>query len=213
MLVGVKYMFDLTFRIVEDFEGLLKISSDEFDIEREDFEGLIELNFNGNKIGFMLEDEIIKEMIDCLPCEWIYLWFRNLLETVHKLRTNDYVILSEIECCNWIEFTKYKDCLKVRELKKLRKDIPNFKYIHVPYISTSPLIETVQLKTGETFTRYVEFDETDFKETIIKHEEFESEVLRKSKHLIKEVEKLFPNLSDSKILLKFRNLVKSIEQV
>lgn len=142
-----------------------------------------------------------------------YIHLENLLQVVEKLRTNDYVILTEIECSNWIEFTKYKDCLKVRELKELRKDIPNFKFIHIPYISTSQLIQTVQLKTGETFTRFVESDETDFKETIIKHKEFENEVLRKSKQLIKEVEKLFPNLSDSKILFKFRNLVKSIEQV
>lgn len=74
MLVGVKYMFELSYRIVEDFEHLLNMSCDEFDKEIRDFEGLIELNFNGNKIGYMFNGEITKDMIEvgCFQDEWIH---------------------------------------------------------------------------------------------------------------------------------------------
>jgi len=208
-------MFELRYRIVEDLQRLLNISCYEFDKEVSDFEGLIELDFNGNKIGYMFDGEITKEMLEvgCFQWDWIFLWFEKLLEVVEKLQTNDYLILSEIECSAWIKFTKLNDCLKVRELKELIKDTPNFKSSHKPLISTSHLTETVELKTGETFIRYVEFDETDFEETIIKQDEFESEILGKAKYLIKEVENLFPNLSNSKVLIDFKNLLSNIEQL
>jgi hypothetical protein len=164
-------MFELKYRIVEDLQQLSSINCYEFDNEIADFEGLIQLCFNDNRIGCMFDGEITKEMlaVGCYQWEWVLLWFENLLKAVEKLRTNDYLILTEIECSNWLEFTKVNDCLKVRELKKLSKDIPYFKASHIPSMSTSLLTETIELKTGETFISHVEFNETNFEETIVKH--------------------------------------------
>lgn len=56
-------MFEIKYRIVEDIEELLLMTPEIFDKEFNDLEGLIELNFNGSKIGYIFEGEISEEML------------------------------------------------------------------------------------------------------------------------------------------------------
>jgi len=65
-------LFEIKYRIVEDIEELLLMTPEIFDKEFNDFEGQIELNYNGNKIGYVFEGEISEEMfnVGCFQDEW-----------------------------------------------------------------------------------------------------------------------------------------------
>lgn len=208
-------MFEICYRIVEDFNILLDSSKEEFDEDIRDFEGLIELNFNGKKIGYMYEGEITDEMITvgCFQDEWMILWFSNLLETVEYLRRSDYLILSEIESPHWIEFFKQGDRLVVKELKEIQTFPVGFESSCKPHISTEQLYEIITLESGKTYKRKVEFERCDFDITNILYSQFETEILRKSIQFANEIIYLFPNLKSSTIINDFQMYIKKVEQL
>lgn len=205
-------MFEIKYRIVVDVKELLLLKPEMFDIDFNDFEGLIELNFNGNKIGYIFEEEISEEMFKagCFQDEWLLLWFTNLLKAVKLLRENNYLILSEIECPNWIEFTRISDNIKVKEYRKIPHTIKNFKSSHSPTMAVSPLTEIIWLNNGETYSKGVEMETTDFVESCISYAEFEKEIKRKSKTLLIEIGRTFPNLIKSKSVKDFEEIIYDI---
>ncbi|WPC43374.1 hypothetical protein [Clostridium sp. JS66] len=206
-------MFEIKYRIVEDIKELLLLTPEVFDDDFNDFEGQIELNFNGNKIGYVFEGKISEEMfkVGCFQDEWVILWFTHLIQAVKLLRKNNYLIFSEIECSDWIDLTKLGDSIKVRELRQIPYNIKNFKYGGTPAMSVTPLCAEIVLNTGETFTKDVEMETTDFVESFISYTEFEQEVKRKSMMLLNEIRDVFPNLINSKSIKEFKELVYDID--
>ena len=108
-------MFEIKYRLVLDMNEINSMSLEEFDKEYDDLEGIIELNFNGSKIGETFEGEITEEMyeVGCFQDEWVTLWFRNLIKAAKLLVSNNYVMFSEIEAPVWIELTKSNNLIKV----------------------------------------------------------------------------------------------------
>lgn len=207
-------MFEINYRIVvEDTKELLSITSEIFDKDFEEFEGLIELNFDGSKIGYIFEGEISEDMlkVGCFQDEWLLSWFTRLIKSAKLLQKNDYLILSEIECDDWIEFTKIDNIIRVKELRKIPSNISNYKIKGTPIMSVSPLVEEIVLNTGERYSKEVEFKPTKFADSFITCLEFEQEVKRKSKMLLNEIRETFPNLINSKAIKEFEEILNSID--
>lgn len=74
------------------------MSAEEFDDMKQDIEGLIELNFNGNKYGLFFEDCPFGQ-------ERLIRWFTDLLEIAKKIKEHNYVAYRIPDSPNiWIEF-------------------------------------------------------------------------------------------------------------
>lgn len=52
-MVGI---FTISFKAYDNFDEIKKMSAEEFDFTKQDIEGIIELNFNGNKYGMFFDD-------------------------------------------------------------------------------------------------------------------------------------------------------------
>ncbi len=195
-------MFELKYRIVDDIKKLSLITPEVFDKDFGNFEGQIELNFNGNKIGYVYEGEISEEMfkVGCFQNEWVLSWLTNLLQAVKLLRENNYLILAEIECPNFIEFTKSNDSIKVQEYRLLPLNISNFQSAGVPAMSVLPLSQEIVLKTGEKYSQDAQLKPTSFVESFISYMEFEQEVKKKCILFLSEIKKRLPNLINSRAI-------------
>ena len=158
-------MFEIKYRLVLDMNEINSMSLEEFDKEYNDLEGIIELNFNGSKIGETFEGEITEEMYEagCFQGEWVTFWFTNLIKVVNLLVNNNYVIFSEIEAPLWIELTKSNNLIKVRELREVYHKIEGMEDIDCvsgPLMDTKPIKEEVVFKSGEIIFRDVKMEET-----------------------------------------------------
>ncbi|OME92681.1 MULTISPECIES: hypothetical protein [Paenibacillus] len=49
-------MFTISFKAYDNFDEIKQMSSKQFDQTKPDIEGIIELNFNGNKYGLFFDD-------------------------------------------------------------------------------------------------------------------------------------------------------------
>jgi len=147
--------------------------------------------------------------VGCFQDQWLLLWFRHLIQAVNLLRENDYLILSEIERPNWMEFAKSDNSIRVKEFREIPLNI-NFKLSSRPIMSVTPLIEKIVLNTGEIYSKDVQMESTDFAETYITYFEFEHEVETKSKKLLEEIRKCFPNLTGSKAIKDFEEMICNI---
>lgn len=133
-----------------------------------------------------------------------------MIQSVKLLQKNDYLILSEIECNNWIEFKKSSNIIRIKELRQMPYNISNYKRSGTPIMSASPLVEEIELNTGEIHSKKVEFESTKFVDSFIKCLEFEQEVKRKSKMLLDKIRETFPNLINSKAIREFEEMLSSI---
>ncbi len=161
-------MFEIKYRIVENVETLLNITPEIFDKDFRDFAGQIELNFDGNKIGYVYEEEISEEMfkVGCFQDQWLLWWFTDLIKAVKLLRLNNYLAFSVPECPNWIKFIKSDNCIRVQELREIPNyTIANFKLASIPEMSTKPPVVEILLDTGETYSKDIQMEPTNFAES------------------------------------------------
>ena len=210
-------MFEIKYRLVLDMNEINSMSLEEFDKEYNDLEGIIELNFNGSKIGISYEGEITEEMYEagCFQGEWVTLWFGNLIEVAKLLINNNYVMFSEVEAPVWIELVKSNDLIKVRELREVYHKIEGMEDIDCvsgPLMDTKPIKEEVVFKSGEIIFRDVKMEETSFKENFITITEFQQEVKNKSKMLLNEIKEKFPDKIKSKLVKGLEESVNSIKE-
>lgn len=70
-------MFTISFKAYDNFDDIKQMSAKQFDQTKQDIEGIIELNFNGNKYGLFFDDCPFGE-------ERLVRWFVDLLTIAKK---------------------------------------------------------------------------------------------------------------------------------
>ncbi|MCK4261355.1 MAG: hypothetical protein KAX49_20460 [Halanaerobiales bacterium] len=105
-------MFEIKFKIPKrNLQELERIDFKEFDSKYKDIEEQFALNFNGVWHGVYLDELEIGQ-------EWIILWFELLLESLLRLRCNEYVAFSIPEKYNnWMVFMNENDSLKISTIR------------------------------------------------------------------------------------------------
>lgn len=215
-------MFQINYRIVENEDELKKMTKEAYDEEWGNIEGLLELCFNESSSGYMYDGEISPEMLaaGCFGDELLVSWFHNLLDAVIVLREADYITVRQIECLRMFEFQKRDEFLEVRELEEIYDKKPKarfYKKSKVQFMGRTIVQigtprRSVQLKSGEAFTKEIEFCETDFVKTTTLHHEFEREVIKKAQQFVADVEEEFPHLVMSRTLIRLRESIHKAEQ-
>ncbi|ARF70108.1 hypothetical protein B7C51_23060 [Paenibacillus larvae subsp. pulvifaciens] len=148
-------MFKLLFRFVDDdLDVLSKINTEQFEKEYGDILGQIELNFNGNIVGFFHEDVPFGN-------EMILLWFKRLHETLFRLRNSDYIAMNVVGNNNWIELFKNDSFLKVNLIRD-----PNTTGIQ-GFITQIPFANNIIREWGNIEIKYNEFKEEIIRNTVI----------------------------------------------
>ena len=116
-IYGGYNVFKINYRIVESYERLKEMDASSYDREWANIEGLIELQFEEDSMGYIYDGEITPEMYEagCFQDELLVSWFAKLLDTAISLHQSDYVILHGFECPKFIEFFKHGDQLIIKE--------------------------------------------------------------------------------------------------
>lgn len=80
-------MFKLNYRIVERYERLKEMDASSYDREWGNIEGLIELQFEEDSMGYIYDGEITSQMYEagCFQDELLVSWFVKLLDTAISL--------------------------------------------------------------------------------------------------------------------------------
>ncbi|WP_236575800.1 hypothetical protein [Paenibacillus sp. USDA918EY] len=103
------------------------MSAEQFDHTKQDIDGIIELDFNGNKHGIFFDDCPFGE-------ERLIRWFVDLLTIANKIKEHDYVAYRIPDSANlWLEFIVEGNELIVSLVEDVdRETIKDF-FIHKPY--------------------------------------------------------------------------------
>ncbi|MED4781958.1 hypothetical protein [Brevibacillus choshinensis] len=158
-------MFNIKFKIVDDnYEKYRNIDINEFDEVYGDIEGLFQLTFEGNQIGFYDDDFPFGQ-------EWIVNWLEHLLLIITKIRETGYLAYRLPETRNlWLEFVIKEKTILVslvedvdrRELTNLfsLKPLQEFKYgnwskVEIPILGFK---KEVISKTNEFLTQIKELN-------------------------------------------------------
>ena len=180
-------MFEIKFRIVDDFKALRTITEEEFDKEYNMILGYIQVYFGEHEEGGMFyhenplrDGEEGDELIDS--------WFYLMLEVVNLLdKGYDYVAMPEIEFMDrWIEFRKSKDDVIIN-------------------VGIGKGQENKLLITEKGRLSYV--DPVDF---TIEYDKFRMEVYEKASRFLMELKEINPRLLNTK---RARLLMEELEQM
>ncbi|WHH58414.1 hypothetical protein [Petroclostridium sp. X23] len=179
-------MFEIRFRIVDDFIMLRQIETNEFDMDGGDVEGFFSLNFNGNIEGYyhdnpLGEDETGQELLT--------LWFDLLIDTIIQLEKSKYAALKIIETFDsWIEFTLIDNKLNI-SFAKLKDELSNDYIIGEPKYS---------------------FVYPEWRNVEISFNSFKQEVKDKAKGYLNIIRELNPQLLNSRIISKLAERIKLV---
>lgn len=182
-------MFDIKYRIVDDLDYLVNVSTQQFDTDGIDIEGFFTLNFNGNIEGDYHDNKLDKFEVGH---ELITLWFDLLIEVILILKEKSgYVALKEIECFDsWIEFILDDDILIVSSARYSENNNNNDSFI------------ITSKKDG--------FKYLTWKGENISFSEFKDKVKAKANEYLSEIERINPSLLNTKIISK---LVKQLQLI
>lgn len=103
------------------------MSAEQFDQTKQDIEGIIELNFNGNKYGMFFDDCPFGE-------ERLIRWFVDLLSIAIKLKEHNYVAYRIPDSANlWLEFILQGKELSVSLVEDVDRESIIDLFIYKPY--------------------------------------------------------------------------------
>ncbi|WFA84206.1 hypothetical protein [Paenibacillus amylolyticus] len=110
-------MFTISFKAIDNFDEIKQMSAKKFDLTKQDFEGSIELDFNGSKYGMFFDD--------CpFGNERIIRWFVDLLTIVQKIRIHQYVAYRIPDSANlWLEFKQQGVELQVSLVEDINREV------------------------------------------------------------------------------------------
>lgn len=179
-------MFEIDFRVVDDFDMLSSISMLEFDEEWTDIEGFFSLNFDGNVYGYFHDNEL--QEYETGP-ELLTLWFSLLLETIEQLHQNGYIALKVIETNEtWLEF-RIEDQFLVVSLARQKVNLSN------EYLITEDRLY---------------FTYPNWKDVRITYEDFENEVRNKTLQYIAKLRDINKNLVETRVIRRLFSQLNSI---
>ncbi|MEK4363085.1 hypothetical protein MKX68_11530 [Paenibacillus sp. FSL M8-0212] len=110
-------MFTLSFKAIDNFDEIKQMSAKQFDLTKQDIEGIIELDFNGSKYGMFFDD--------CpFGNERLIRWFVDLLTIVQKIRIHQYVAYRIPDSANlWLEFKQQGVELQVSLVEDVDREV------------------------------------------------------------------------------------------
>lgn len=110
-------MFTISFKAIDNFDEIKQMSAKQFDLTKQDFEGIIELDFNGSEYGMFLDD--------CpFGNERLIRWFVDLLTIVQKIRIHQYVAYRIPDSANlWLEFKQQGVELQVSLVEGIDREV------------------------------------------------------------------------------------------
>ncbi|WP_145324927.1 hypothetical protein [Paenibacillus xylanexedens] len=110
-------MFTISFKAIDNFDEIKQMSAKQFDLTKQDIEGIIELDFNGSKYGMFFDD--------CpFGNERLIRWFVDLLTIVQKIRTHQYVAYRIPDSANfWLEFKQQGVELQVSLVEDINREV------------------------------------------------------------------------------------------
>lgn len=176
-------MFTISFKAYDNFDDIKQMSAQQFDQTKQDIEGIIELNFNGNKYGLFFDDCPFGE-------ERLVRWFVDLLTIAKKIKEHNYVAYRIPDSANlWLEFILQGKELSVSLVEDVdRKSIIDL-FIYKPY---------------------KEFTYSQWKGSIISTVSFVEEVIISSSKLLNFIAVLNPQLLNSENIQLLENKVREL---
>ncbi|MCP1187462.1 hypothetical protein [Paenibacillus sp. 1781tsa1] len=110
-------MFTISFKAIDNFDEIKQMSAKQFDLTKQDIEGIIELDFNGSKYGMFFDD--------CpFGNERLIRWFVDLLTIVQKIRIHQYVAYRIPDSANlWLEFKQQGVELQVSLVEDIDREV------------------------------------------------------------------------------------------
>lgn len=102
-------MFEIKYRIVDDFQQLKVITADDFNDEWNQITGFFQICFNESQEGSYYHDNPLADGEE--GGELLDYWFEKLLQVIILFKSDsEYVAIKEIETVNrWLEFKKQGD--------------------------------------------------------------------------------------------------------
>ncbi|XCN75258.1 MAG: hypothetical protein Q3M24_11165 [Candidatus Electrothrix aestuarii] len=207
-------MFKLKYRIVEIEFEIRNISPEEFDSNHSNLYGMVELNFNGNVIGYHHSNEISNNEISlgCFQDYSITRWIDILLDLLILLENNKCVIISELESDNWfLEFKKGKKNLNVRHIKAKNTHIDKNTSVTIPYIYIDRLEYIFHYKHRGSVKKEIEILDCDWGPISIETIQFYEEILNNTHLLLHDVSNTYENIYISKTILEIKNKMKLLK--
>lgn len=120
-------MFTISFKAYDNFDDIKQMSAEQFDQTKQDIEGIIELNFNGNKYGLFFDDCPFGE-------ERLVRWFVDLLTIAKKIKEHNYVAYRIPDSANlWLEFILHEKELSLSLVEDVDRESIIDLFIDKPY--------------------------------------------------------------------------------
>lgn len=120
-------MFTISFKAYDNIDDIKQMSTEQFDQKKQDIEGIIELNFNGNKYGLFFDDCPFGE-------ERLVRWFVDLLTIAKKIKEHNYVAYRIPDSANlWLEFILHEKELSVSLVEDVDRESITDLFIDKPY--------------------------------------------------------------------------------
>lgn len=179
-------MIEIKSKITVGIDWLKTITVEELDSEPYNFEGCIFFDFNGNTYGHYYDGDLESD-------ELLSIWFSSLVDVIKALEKGNYAAFSMIDALDqWMEFSRSEDevLVSLGELgDRYFRKIDRNSYVRDIFITTPK----------------IKFTYGDWKDVSISYSEFKMKVIECIQNHIKEVERINPNLIESKIIKQLRN--------
>ncbi|MFS0860011.1 hypothetical protein [Paenibacillus taichungensis] len=120
-------MFAISFKAIDNFDEIKQMSAEQFDQTKQDIEGIIELDFNGNKYGMFFED--------CpFGNERLIRWFVDLITIAKMVKVHNYVAYRIPDSANlWLEFKSQEKELEVSLVEDTDREVILDLFITEPF--------------------------------------------------------------------------------
>ncbi|MEK4976667.1 hypothetical protein [Bacillus sp. FSL K6-6540] len=176
-------MFTISFKAYDNFDDIKQMSTEQFDQKKQDIEGIIELNFNGNKYGLFFDDCPFGE-------ERLVRWFVDLLTIAKKIKEHNYVAYRIPDSANlWLEFILHEKELSVSLVEDVDRESIIDLFIDKPY---------------------KEFKYSQWNGSIIRTVSFVEEVIINANKLLNFISVLNPQLLNSENIQLLKNKVREL---
>lgn len=179
-------MFRINYRITCTKENIKSMTAEDF----HDVEGFFQIVLNKNKYG-LYHDKPLREGEQ--GWWWIILWFEEFLETVLGLKTNNYILISDIESHNtWIEIKRVADMLSVNIVRAEKID------------EDSNIVRRRKLNNIDEYLWH--------EDNTVSFKEFIDEITDKSNRVIYEIKSTNSGLMKSVKMINFIKLLETVRK-
>ena len=207
-------MFSVRYKIVENEPYLGEVSPEKFEQDIYDVKGLIELDFDGHKIGFINPEDvsITRDNVEAFQQDLLVFWFSHLLNILDYIEQgSSFLIVTVLEEANsFLEINRDTDTLSIKKFIVNLKDLePSLSY-SIPFIANRTLDYYVY---GEQLTKQEPIQLSyEWETKNIGLFELKEEILIKAREFLLEIKSRFPNLYKSSTINELREKYSTISK-